>query len=71
MRSRALAAAIVLPLLAGGCRAGDPPTPPRVTTVVVPPGAPPKQLTRCADGTWSTATGSGVCSHHGGVKVGR
>lgn len=69
MRSRILAAVAVLALLSlAGCRPTPSPGAPKVTTVVVPPGAPAKQLTRCADGSWSTATGKGACSHHGGVR---
>lgn len=64
--SRLLLLAVLCVELAA-CRA-DPAGPPKVTTVVVPPGLPGKQLTLCADGTWSSAPGSGACSHHGGVR---
>lgn len=50
------------------------PTPPEVA--LVPPEAPDNAgdggrpgLTICRDGTTSTATGRGACSHHGGVKT--
>jgi hypothetical protein len=68
MRSRLFLLAVLCVELAA-CR-DAPAGPPRVTTVVVPPGAPGKQMTACADGTWSTATGPGVCAGHGGVRHG-
>jgi hypothetical protein len=30
----------------------------------------PQRVTPCADGWWSTSTGSGTCSWHGGIAGG-
>ncbi|HZY80607.1 MAG TPA: hypothetical protein VFE50_13870 [Cyclobacteriaceae bacterium] len=58
---------ILFLLLLVACSSSDPdPEPPEPE-----PPAPPANCIRiganCKDGTTSTATGSGACSHHGGV----
>lgn len=64
---RSLAAVLLAAILLTGCR-DAPAVPPMETAPAVQPQPTGTPLTECRDGSWSTSTGAGACSHHGGVK---